>query len=74
MDSGCGDGALLYALKNLGLLIHKKVFAVDFSNTRVNMAKSIDENMIVVVDNAETLATIDDLNRFFCVHTGYRTY
>lgn len=69
LDCGCGDGALLYALKSRGLLIHKKVFAVDFSTTRVNIAKNIDEKMTVVVDNAETLETIDDASIDFFVST-----
>src|SRR5258707_916043 len=57
LDCGCGDGSLLYALKNKGLLVGRKVFAIDLSKTRVNLVRGIDDAFIVKVDSAEDIAT-----------------
>ena len=52
LDLGCGDGALLYALKIQGLLNSKKVYAVDISPERIDRVKQIDKNFICLVADA----------------------
>ncbi len=58
LDAGCGDGNLLYALKENGLLKSKKVIGVDLSSSRVKLVQSIDPRFTVRVDNVETLKKI----------------
>lgn len=43
LDLGCGDGAILFALKNRGLLKNRNVFAVDISKKRIAKVKKIDK-------------------------------
>lgn len=51
IDLGCGDGAILYALKKLNLLNQKKVYAVDISLERIERVKKIADNFISLVGN-----------------------
>lgn len=58
LDCGCGDGALLYALKRNAFLKGKNVYAIDLSKNRIALVKKIDRNIHASVDNAESLETI----------------
>lgn len=58
LDVGCGDGALLYALKERDLLKGVNVLAVDLSEDRVYRASSIDCSFVCKVDTAETLSSV----------------
>jgi len=58
LDCGCGDGALLYALKQNNYLYGKKVIAIDLSKNRVNLVRKIDPKIKALVDSAETLEKI----------------
>ena len=49
LDLGCGDGALLSALKNQGYFNGKRVFAVDTSLSRIDLAKRICEDFNCIV-------------------------
>lgn len=59
LDCGCGDGALLAALKERGLLREKRVLAVDLSQTRIGRARLIDDSFRLSVDSVEHLSTIE---------------
>lgn len=48
LDLGCGDGALLSALNNQGYLSGKTVLAVDLSQSRLNLVKRFNEDIICV--------------------------
>lgn len=43
LDLGCGDGAILFALKRRGLLKNKDVLAVDIAKERVIKTQKIDQ-------------------------------
>ena len=58
LDCGCGDGSLLFALKQHNFFNVKKVLAVDLSKNRVNLVKKIDPRIDAFVDSAETLEKI----------------
>lgn len=58
LDCGCGDGALLYALKHNGYFKNRKISAVDLSKNRIDLVKKIDPRIHAYVDNAETLKNI----------------
>lgn len=64
LDSGCGDGSLLYSYQQAGLLKDKHVAAVDLSETRLANTKRIlgdlGENWEFHIDSAEVLASIRD--------------
>lgn len=52
LDLGCGDGAILFALKQKGWLKKKRVLAADISQERVNRVKKIDRQFICLVVDA----------------------
>ena len=55
MDLGCGDGALLAALNNRGVLEGKSVHAVDNSHGRMDLVRKINPNFeCIVADAADT--------------------
>lgn len=58
LDCGCGDGALLYALKQNNYFRGKKIIAVDLSKNRVELVKKIDPKILALVDSAEVLKKI----------------
>lgn len=58
LDCGCGDGALLYALKQNSYFRGKKIIAIDLSRNRVELVKKIDPKILALVDSAETLEKI----------------
>jgi len=60
LDCGCGDGATLYALKQLGFLKDKEVIAFDLSESRVEIIRNIDAGIKAFVDNAETISHVKD--------------
>ena len=60
LDCGCGDGALLYVLKQNNYFKNRKISAVDLSKNRIRLVKKIDSRIHAVVDNAETLKKIKD--------------
>ncbi len=60
LDVGCGDGALLRALKGGGDLDGKAAGGVDLSRRRVARAREIDPDLHCRVDSAETLETVPD--------------
>jgi len=49
LDLGCGDGALLSALKNQGYFNGKSVFAVDTSPSRIDLVKRICEDFNCII-------------------------
>lgn len=69
LDLGCGDGALLFALKKDGYLKGKKVYGVDLSPTSIGLVKKIDKNITALVDNAETAGKIKTASIDFLVST-----
>jgi 2-polyprenyl-3-methyl-5-hydroxy-6-metoxy-1,4-benzoquinol methylase len=70
MDVGCGDGSLLHALKVRGILNnHKKVFAADLSETRIERVKAIDPAFTCFVSPADELKTIESGSLDFVVST-----
>lgn len=58
LDCGCGDGALLYALKQGNYFKNRKITAIDLSKNRVELVKKIDPKIHAFVDSAETLEKI----------------
>lgn len=58
LDCGCGDGALLYALKQNNYFKNRKISAIDLSKNRIDLVKKIDPNIHAFVDSAETLKKI----------------
>ncbi len=60
IDVGCGNGALLHRLKTLGYLKNKHVWAVDFSETRLDSVKAIDSSIVAVQDDAQFLEKVPD--------------
>jgi len=58
LDVGCGDGALLYAMKTNGYMKDKDVHAVDLSKERIQRAKRVDDKFKCFVDDAESLKTV----------------
>jgi 2-polyprenyl-3-methyl-5-hydroxy-6-metoxy-1,4-benzoquinol methylase len=69
LDCGCGDGSLLYALNKAGYLSAKSVLAVDLSLNRIELVKTISENIIGIVDNAEELKSVQDNSIDFFIST-----
>lgn len=69
LDCGCGDGSLLYALKQGNYLHNKKIFAIDLSQSRIQLVKQIDDRIIAKVDNAEQLNTIQQDSIDFFIST-----
>lgn len=58
LDCGCGDGSLLHSLSKSGCLRGSKVHAVDLSQSRIKLVKSISSKFDAKVDSAETLKTV----------------
>lgn len=58
LDCGCGDGALLFALKQHNYFGIKKITAIDLSKNRIGLVKKIDPKIRAFVDSAETLEKI----------------
>ena len=69
MDLGCGDGALLFALKQAGLLEDTQVFAVDNSAERIERVQTIDRGFVCVVDSACRLASFYGATVDFVIST-----
>lgn len=69
LDLGCGDGALLDALKNRGFLKNKSVYAVDLSPKSIKMVKKIDRSIHAFVDNVEELRTLKKTSIDFLIST-----
>jgi 2-polyprenyl-3-methyl-5-hydroxy-6-metoxy-1,4-benzoquinol methylase len=46
LDLGCGDGSLLYALDKKGYLAGKTVYAVDMSESRLELVRHINEDIV----------------------------
>jgi 2-polyprenyl-3-methyl-5-hydroxy-6-metoxy-1,4-benzoquinol methylase len=62
IDIGCGDGALLHSLESLGYLKNKHVWAVDFSETRLDSVKAISSSIVTVQDDAQFLEKVPDFH------------
>ncbi len=58
LDCGCGDGSLLYGLKNRNLIKTSRVNAIDLSKNRIALVKKISSKFHASVDSAETLETV----------------
>ena len=58
LDCGCGDGALLYALKQNNYFKGRKIIAIDLSKNRIKLVKEIDPRINAIVDSAEILKKI----------------
>lgn len=59
-DVGCGDGALLFALKQRGLLANREVTAADLSETRLENTRKIDPNFRIFAVDAQDLRPIEN--------------
>ena len=46
LDLGCGDGALLHAMNNNGYFAGKSVHAVDWSPSRLDLVRQINEDIV----------------------------
>jgi len=60
LDLGCGDGSLLYALDLNGYLNNKKVYAIDISDSRLNLVRKIDDKFRCFVNDACDMKNIGD--------------
>jgi len=69
LDCGCGDGALLFILKQNNYFKNRKVSAIDLSQNRINLVKKIDSKIYAYVDSAETLNSIKDNSIDFFMST-----
>ncbi|MDD5422082.1 MAG: class I SAM-dependent methyltransferase [Candidatus Omnitrophota bacterium] len=58
VDAGCGDGAVLYALRDKGYLKGREVFAFDSSSDRVAIASKIDGRIRCFTDDACAIKNI----------------
>ncbi|MBN1676798.1 MAG: class I SAM-dependent methyltransferase [Kiritimatiellae bacterium] len=59
IDVGCGDGALLFALKESGLLQgFEEVWAVDISDVRLDQVRRVAPDIRVLHDNAQELGQV----------------
>ncbi len=68
-DCGCGDGALLFALKKNGYFTGKKIYAIDISKRSIDLVKKIDSKIQAYVDSAETLKKIKSGSIDFLIST-----
>lgn len=69
LDCGCGDGALLYALKQNNYFKNRKISAVDLSKNRIDLVRKIDPKIHAYVDSAETLKRIKNNSIDFFMST-----
>ena len=60
LDLGCGDGVLLDALNKRGMFDGKSVFAVDLSETRMQLVKQINPSFTCLVDSADQVQEVQD--------------
>jgi 2-polyprenyl-3-methyl-5-hydroxy-6-metoxy-1,4-benzoquinol methylase len=68
VDLGCGDGSILYALKNLGLLDEfETVYAIDLSQERINNAIKIDTKIIPKLADACKIKNMHDCSVDFII-------
>lgn len=69
LDCGCGDGALLHALKQQGYFYGKQIYGVDVSPKSIGLVKKIDKKIQAFVDSAEILKSIKSNSIDFLVST-----
>lgn len=69
LDCGCGDGSLLFILKQNNYFKDKKIYALDLSKNRINLVKKIDPKINAFVDNAETMSKIKKNSIDFFIST-----
>lgn len=69
LDCGCGDGSLLFALKQKGYFKNRNIYGIDLSRNRINLVKKIDPNINALVDDAETLSKIKNNSIDFFIAT-----
>lgn len=69
LDCGCGDGALLYTLKQQGYFGGKQIFGIDISPKSIELVKKIDNKIQAYVDSAETLKKIKPNSIDFFIST-----
>jgi len=69
LDLGCGDGSLLYALNKKGYFDGKIVYAIDLSESRINLVKKINKDFICFVGDACNIKNIKDNSIDFLVST-----
>lgn len=69
LDLGCGDGALLFALKYHGYFKDRKVHAIDNSAKSIKLVKKIDSKIVANIDDAENLKTIKKNSIDFLIST-----
>jgi 2-polyprenyl-3-methyl-5-hydroxy-6-metoxy-1,4-benzoquinol methylase len=63
LDCGCGDGSLLFSLKEAGYLEGRRVSAVDLPSTRLNNAKIVLKDVgRFYAESVEDLKQIEDGN------------
>lgn len=69
LDLGCGDGALLFALKRNGYFRNRKIYAIDISPKSIALVKKIDARINAFVDNVEVISKIKPNNIDFIIST-----
>ena len=69
LDIGCGDGALLFALNNLGLLDGRKVTAIDIDPERLERLKKISATILPIVGDACNMNMIEESSFDFVIST-----
>jgi len=69
LDLGCGDGALLFALKQAGLLENKSVYAADLSQQRIKLVRQISSEFNCQVATADNLSHLPDNSIDFLITT-----
>ena len=60
LDLGCGDGSLLYALVQNGYLDNKEVYAIDISDSRLNLVRKTNNKFQCFANDACNMKDIAD--------------
>ena len=68
LDLGCGDGSLLHALDRQGYLTGKSVYAVDFSQSRLDQVRQINQDITCLLSDA-CQTQLDDSSIDFLIST-----
>lgn len=69
LDLGCGDGSMLYALRENGYFRGKNIYGVDLSPKSIELVKKIDPKIHAFVDNVENLKNIKNTSIDFIIST-----
>lgn len=69
LDLGCGDGSMLFSLKENGYFTNKKIYGVDLSPKSIALVKKIDPKINAFVDDVEKLSKIKKDSIDFIIST-----